>query len=57
MTHADVAVACALCHLREAHPGFFEASRWPSLAAHAEQSEALDDFRAIYQAFDVPLGR
>jgi glutathione S-transferase len=55
MSHVDVTVACALCHLREAHPGFFDGARWPALTAHAARCEALDDFRAIYQPFVVRL--
>ncbi len=57
LTHADIAVGCALCQVREAHPRFFDASRWPKLAAHARQADALEEFRAIYQPFDVPLSR
>jgi len=54
--HVDVAAACALGYLREAHPDFFSAKRWPSLAAHAERANALEDFQAIYQPFVVRLG-
>jgi glutathione S-transferase len=54
--HVDITVACALVYLREAHPDFFTARRWPSLAAHTERAEALDDFKAIYQPFVVQLG-
>jgi glutathione S-transferase len=55
VSHVDVTVACALCHLREAHPGFFDAARWPTLAAHAARCDALEDFQAIYQPFVVRL--
>jgi glutathione S-transferase len=54
--HADIAVGCALCHVREAHPGFFDATRWPRLATHAARSDALEDFQAIYRPFAVNLG-
>ena len=54
--HVDIGVACALVYLREAHPDFFTTRRWPRLAAHVEQSDALDDFKAIYQPFVVTLG-
>jgi glutathione S-transferase len=57
LTHADITVACALCHLREAHPDFFDAERWPALAEHASRADALEDFRAIYQPFVVKLTR
>jgi glutathione S-transferase len=56
MSHADTTVACALCHLREAHPRFFDAARWPVLAGHTARCEALEEFRAIYQPFVVTLG-
>ena len=29
--HADIAVACSLRFLREAHPDVFDAARWPAL--------------------------
>jgi glutathione S-transferase len=56
MGHADIAVSCAPCHAREAHPHLFDDSRWPSLAKHAARCDALDDFKAIYQPFVVRLG-
>jgi glutathione S-transferase len=52
--HADIAVACALRHLREVHPGLFDERRWPALAAHAEMCEAMDVFREIAQPFQPP---
>jgi glutathione S-transferase len=52
--HADIAVACALRHAREAHPGLIDGRRWPALAAHAEACEALDVFREISQPFKPP---
>jgi glutathione S-transferase len=55
LSHVDIAVACALCHTREAHPGFFDASRWPALARHAARSDELEEFKAIYQPFVVRL--
>lgn len=51
--HADIAVACALRFLREAHPEAFVPGRWPALAAHAEHCEALPAFRAVVQPFSV----
>lgn len=54
MGHADIAVACALRFTAEAHPGLFEAARWPALAAHAERCEALEPFREIVQPFMPP---
>ncbi|MEA2956465.1 MAG: hypothetical protein QOJ58_1965 [Alphaproteobacteria bacterium] len=52
--HADIAVACVIRFTREAHPGVFDARRWPALAAHAEQCEALPPFQEIAQPFSVP---
>lgn len=51
--HADIAVACALRFIGEAHPGVFDAARWPALAAHAAACEALEPFRAVVQPFSV----
>lgn len=52
--HADIAVACVLRFLGDAHPGLFDLSEgWPLLAAHAAGCEALDVFREIQQPFKV----
>jgi glutathione S-transferase len=53
--HADIAAACALRFTREAHPGLFDPARWPRLAAHAEQCEALPAFQAICQPLTVTM--
>jgi glutathione S-transferase len=52
--HADIAAACALRHMREAHPDLFDAKRWPALAAHSEMCEGLEVFREISQPFLPP---
>ncbi|HSI41539.1 MAG TPA: glutathione S-transferase family protein [Xanthobacteraceae bacterium] len=52
--HADIALACALRFLGEAHPGLFEPERWPALAAHAAACEALEPFQAVAQPFIPP---
>ena len=54
MGHADVAVACVLRHLREAHPALWQEERWPALAEHAARCEALKVFQEIVQPF-IPL--
>lgn len=56
--HADIAVACAVRFLGDAHPGLFDLSEgWPLLATHAERCESLPPFQEIQQAFKVsPLG-
>ncbi len=53
--HADIAAACALRFTREAHPGLFDPARWPKLAAHGEQCEALPAFQAICQPLTVTM--
>jgi glutathione S-transferase len=57
LTHADIAVACALCHIREAHPDVFDAKRWPRISAHLRQADDLEEFKVIYQPFVVTLNR
>jgi glutathione S-transferase len=53
LSHADIAVACALRFLQEAHPGAFDLAQFPNLAAHAARCEALPVFRKIAQPFFV----
>ena len=50
--HADIAVACALRHATEAHPGLNTPG--PALAAHCAALEATAVFQAISQAFIPP---
>jgi glutathione S-transferase len=54
-THPDVAVACTLRFLGEAHPALFRPDVYPALAAHAARCEALPEFREIYQPLDVKV--
>jgi glutathione S-transferase len=54
--HADVAVACVLRLVREAHPQLFDATRCPALAAHAAACEALPLFQEIVQPLSPPKG-
>lgn len=56
LTHADIAVGCALRFVSEAHPGVFDAARWPALAAHTARCEALAAFQEIQQPFIPPRG-
>ena len=51
--HADIAVACALRFLGEAHPGLLN-SQHPALATHAARCEALPVFQEIAQPFVPP---
>lgn len=52
--HADIAAACALRFLREAHPALFDPARWPALTAHADHCEALPPFQAFVQRLIPP---
>jgi glutathione S-transferase len=54
--HADVAVACALRFVAEAHPALFDPARCPALADHAARCEALPVFREIVQPLVPPKG-
>jgi glutathione S-transferase len=54
LTHADIAVACALTFTAEAHAGVFDLAAWPALHAHAARCEALPAFQAIHQRFIPP---
>jgi glutathione S-transferase len=51
--HPDIAAACVLRFLGEAHPTLFALDRYPALAAHAERCEALPEFREIQQRLEV----
>ena len=53
--HADIAVACVLRFVGEAHPELFDA-RYPALKAHSERCEALPPFREIVQPLAPPKG-
>ncbi|MBX3501792.1 MAG: glutathione S-transferase family protein [Alphaproteobacteria bacterium] len=52
--HADIAVACALRFIGEAHPDLMPMARFPALANHARRLEALPAFQAIVQPFIPP---
>lgn len=52
--HADIAVACMLRFIAEAHPGLAAVGDTPALAAHAKRLEALPEFQTIGQPFIAP---
>jgi glutathione S-transferase len=54
--HADIAAACVLRFLGEAHPQLFDAAHYPALAAHAARCEALPPFQEIAQPLAPPSG-
>jgi glutathione S-transferase len=55
ITHADIAVGCALRFTREAHPALLGAAIGPALEAHAARCEALSVFQAVVQPLHVQL--
>jgi glutathione S-transferase len=50
----DIAVACAMRFLSEAHLTIHAQARWPAVTAHADACEALDAFKAVVQPFIPP---
>jgi glutathione S-transferase len=54
LNHADIAVACAMRFLSEAHPAIHAPERWASLSALAARCEAMPAFTAVVQVFDPP---
>ena len=52
--HADIAVACAIRHTREALPDVIAMQDYPALRAHCEKLEELPVFREISQPFIAP---
>lgn len=55
LTHADIAVACALRFTREAHPQLLREASRPALAAHSARCEALPAFQAVVQPLQIQL--
>ena len=54
--HPDIAVACAMRFLGEAHPAIFGLGRWPRLVSHGQHCETLQPFKAVTQIFTPPSG-
>jgi len=54
VSHADIAVACALRHMRDSHPGLFAEEAFPALAAHGRRMEAMAVFQSVSQPFVAP---
>ncbi len=52
--HADIAIACALRFIPEAHPGLIAMADFPALGADAARLEALPVFQTIAQQFIPP---
>ena len=49
--HADIAIACALRFIPEAHPGLIAMADFPALGEDAARLEALPVFQTIAQKF------
>ncbi len=54
LSHADIAVACALRHMNDSHYGLIDMARFPALAAHSAALEAMPVFQTISQPFIPP---
>jgi glutathione S-transferase len=54
LTHADIAVACTMRHLKDSHPDIFAEAKIPALKAHCERLEAMPVFQEISQVFIAP---
>jgi glutathione S-transferase len=52
--HADIALACSMRFIREAHRDLYDAEKLKALSAHCARCEALPAFAAVVQAFDPP---
>jgi glutathione S-transferase len=52
--HADIAVACAIRHTKEALPDVIAMQDYPNLYSHCERLEELPVFREISQPFIAP---
>jgi glutathione S-transferase len=54
LSHADIAVACALRFATEALPGILDAATTPHLHAACASLEATPVFKSVYQPFIAP---
>jgi glutathione S-transferase len=55
LSHADIAVTCALRFVGEAHPALASARELPNLRAHAARCEAMPLFQSAVQALHVAV--
>ena len=53
LSHADIAITCAITLAGEALPDVLTSMHIPALAAHTEKCEALPEFRSAYQPFII----
>jgi glutathione S-transferase len=54
--HSDIALACVLRFISEAHPQLYQGRRYVALSAHSAQCEALPPFKEIVQPLAPPKG-
>lgn len=54
LSHADIALACALRFAAEAHPGLVQGLALPHLLNHAARMEEMPVFSSIFQPFIPP---
>lgn len=54
LSHADIATACALRFVSEAHPGLINRADIPALSALADSCEAMEVFQTVCQPFNPP---
>jgi glutathione S-transferase len=54
LTHADIALTCALRFVTDAHPGIFTESEHPALTRYAAEMGQLPVFSEIFQPFVPP---
>jgi len=52
--HADIAVACVIRFVADAHPGLISLKSFPALEQHASHLEAMPAFQTISQPFIPP---
>ena len=55
ISHADIALTCALQFLCDVHGALFDANRFPALTKHLAQHQGTAIFQAISQPFSRPL--
>ena len=53
--HADIALACVLRFVAEAHAGLVALADYPALEAHAARCEAMPVFQEVSQPFIAPV--
>jgi glutathione S-transferase len=56
ISHPDIATACTLRFIREAHPDIGMGARWPKLSELTDRCEARPEFRGAYQPIRNVMG-